>query len=97
MKRSEMPYPNVSCIYLGEYDALNKAWKDEWLNDFSEDHFLIRAINGKLDDFDGRLQFNANNIPIYHSDNLNETFLINFSSRLNSLINFFGERNIKKL
>lgn len=28
MKRSEMPYPNVSCIYLGEYDALNKAWKD---------------------------------------------------------------------
>lgn len=42
------------------------------------------------------MQFNANNIPIYPSDNLNETFLINFSSRLNSLINFFGERNIKK-
>ena len=95
MKRSEMSYPLFNSIPLEECDALRKAWEEGWLDDFSEEHFLIRAINGKLNDFDGKLQYNANNIPLYSSDNLNENFLINFSFRLHSLIQFFGESYIK--
>lgn len=92
--RSDTPSPlkkNFLC------DFLNKIWADRWLNDFSDNHFLIQAMENRLNGFVGENQLKENNFNIYNFDNnfaLN--FSINLSAQLYHLTKIFGEPNIKR-
>lgn len=57
MKRSERPFPVNDCELM---DFIKKAWKDGWLDDFSNDHFLIMALENRLNQFNWEYQFVSN-------------------------------------
>lgn len=48
MKRFETKYPNEELDLAG---ALKKAWTAGWLDEFSDDHFLIKAIEERLSEY----------------------------------------------
>lgn len=91
--RSDTPSPlkkNFLC------DFLNKMWADRWLNDFSDNHFLIQAMENRLNGFVGENQLKENNFNIYNfDDNFALNFSINLSTKLYHLTKKFGEPNIK--
>lgn len=97
MKRSESEFPTVGVYMI--FDTLNIMWKEGWLDDFSDDHFLIKAINDKLDDFYGEQQAFMDNTPIYpviNGNNFASIFLLNFSAKMEGLCNLFGKEQIKR-
>ena len=67
------------------------------MDEFSDNHFLIRAIEGRLDRYQGFYQFAANSVPFYkiNSEDFQENFCLNFSWKIATLIDFFGEGSIK--
>ena len=86
-------------------DFLKKAWTNGWLDEFSNDHFLIRAIENRLDDFVGRIQLSTNNWAMYCPRNANGeydmvtfayTFCNNLSMKLAGMADAFGEEAIKR-
>ena len=88
-----------------QYEFLKKMWVEGWLDDFSEEHFLIKAINKTLTDFK-YIDYYKNNMSFisiagadYSTfDNMElfcETFIINFALRLEFLCTLFGENKIK--
>ena len=86
-------------------DFLKKAWTNGWLDEFSDDHFLIRAIENRLDDFVGRIQLSTNNWAMYCPRNANGeydlatfsyTFCNNLSIKLAGMADAFGEEAIKR-
>lgn len=93
-KRSDTQYPNNNYDLSG---ALAKAWVDGWMDEFSNDHFLIKAIEGRLEKYRGYHQFVANNASLYqvNEKNFQEIFCMNFSWKVACLVNFFGEDKIK--
>ena len=94
MKRSSTQYPMVF-LDLGGF--LGKAWKEGWLDEYSDEHFLIKALNGKLEDYRGYHQFIANNVWMYNitKENFQVNFCCNLSNKLRSLSCFFGEDKIR--
>lgn len=64
-----------------------------WMDDFSEKHFLIKALNGKIDYF--QKYSNLVEDSIYFETNYCNSFLGNFSNRLNVLFQVFGEKDMK--
>lgn len=91
MKYSDMVFPlesNPICSVIGE------MWKKGWLDSYERKHFLIRCILGDNNyirqffcnqkyTYEGRLPIQA------------ETFVMNLSTKLGRLIDFFGEEHIK--
>ena len=84
---------------------LRAAWEDGWLDEYSNDHFLIRAIENRLDNFVGKTQLignEPNQLGFVNSDGCidNEefsyNFCMNFSTHMNVLTQRFGTKNIKK-
>lgn len=84
---------------------LETAWKSGWLDEYSDDHFLIKAIENRLMTFVGKRQLIENDINqqgIINADGsintiaFNLNFCINFSSRMQFLAQKFGYENIKK-
>ena len=97
MKRSEFDFPIKDDSILLSF--LNSMWKDGWLDDFSNEHFLIRAIENRLTDFLGKQQACLDNTAVYpviNTDNFVPTFLVNFSAKMNGLCNAFGKNQIEK-
>lgn len=97
MKRSESEFPLNRDIIL--FDFLYNIWKDGWLDDYSDEHFLIRAIENRLTDFIGKQQVNLDNTPMYpeiNEDNFILSFLMNFSKKMGGLCYAFGEGQIRK-
>ncbi|WP_432291554.1 hypothetical protein [Clostridium baratii] len=76
------------------FKGLNIANNEGWLDDFSENNFLIRAMNNEIDYF--RKYSNLIENSPYYAANYCNTFLINFSSRISSLIALFGKKEVKK-
>lgn len=75
---------------------INKLWADGWLDSFSQDHFLIRAIENRLIDFHGKEQLSQNNFNIYNfQNNVGINFAINFSNKMEHMNAVFGEKEIK--
>ena len=83
---------------------LQKAWSSGWLDDFSDEHFLIRIMENRLGDFVGRIQLSTNNLAIYCPVDANgeydlaafsNTFCINLSMKLAQMAKAFGENSIK--
>lgn len=92
------PISNPLCSFLRE------MWTQGWLDEYSEQHFLIKAIEGTLESFVGIDQMIANNgngISVVNRDGtinnagFNESFCIAISTRLQALHDRFGHEQIK--
>lgn len=95
MRYSDAPYPLAG---IDRYGMLKKAWEDGWLDEFHDSHFLIKAINGKLDQYRGYQQYIANNLHMWNitKENFCINFCMNFSVKLAGLASFFGENKIRQ-
>ena len=97
MKRSESKFPYESDKSLL---FLENMWKEGWLDSYSNDNFLIKAIENRLTNFLGKQQLHLDNSPIYpfvDEKNFPHIFLINFSMKMNGLCNLFGKKTNKKI
>jgi len=90
MKRSNLKFPFEDDIFC---DALKRIWKAGWLDEFSESHFLICAINGRLPDFRTKDQMNAVSPGLYFDCDTSLNFVNNFSQRLQRFIFLCGTDN----
>ena len=96
MKRSQTKFPLQADIFL---EFLKNMWEQGWLDDYSDDHFLIKAIENRLTDFWGKQQAYLDNtvvFPVINEKNFVPCFLMNFSAKLGALYNAFGKEQIKK-
>ena len=84
---------------------LENAWNSGWLDEYSEDHFLIKAIYCDLSSFIGEEQFVNNNHNISGVLNANgnidynafcSNFCINFSLKVGELAKIFGKKYIER-
>ena len=73
MNYSDNPYPLAGIDLPG---MLKKAWEEGWLDEYDENHFLIKAIYGNLDRYHGYQQYIANNLHMWNTTK--ENFQINF-------------------
>ena len=102
--RSEKPFPikDKGAIQLCSF--LNAAWSNGWLDEYSDEHFLIKAIENRLSGFVGKEQLIENDINLQgmikvdgsvDDTAFNFNFCLNFSRRLEFLAQKFSEENIK--
>lgn len=100
--RRDTPFPRKSNLMT---TFLEKAWSDGWLDAFSDEHFLIRALENRLQDFVGKSQLTQNNLAMYCPVKPNgdfdlasfcNNFCINLSMKLTGMSNAFGEDAIKR-
>ncbi len=101
-KRSEKPFPTSCDDFIGFF---KNAWHNGWLDDYSDEHFLIKCINKQLTgiEWESQLLFNNStsiNTPItddgkidYNSFTIN--FIVNLSAKLMGMSTVFGEEDIK--
>ena len=97
MKRSESTFPLKEDFILLNF--INDIWKDGWLDEYSDKHFLIRAIENRLTDFLGEQQLCLDNTSIYpfvDKNNFVLNFLLNFSAKMSGLCTIFGKDQMKK-
>lgn len=95
MLRSEKLYPLAGIDIPG---SLQKAWEEGWIDEFSDDHFLIKAIEKRLDKYPKLFQVPACWLPLYPitPTTFQENFCINFSGKIYGLISLFGEDKIQR-
>ena len=96
--RHERPFPIHNDYEICDY--LKSIWEYGWLDEYSDDHFLIKAIENRLTMFIGYTQM-INNDPNLHGlikakgiiDNksFSQNFCMNLSMRLAYLNNVFGK------
>lgn len=101
-KRSEKPFPCTDDCISG---YIKTIWESGWLDEYSEEHFLIKAINHSLSDIYWTTQLlNNNSYSMYSPVNTKgmvdydlfaSVFITNLSVRLQNISNCFGEENIK--
>lgn len=99
--RHNTPFPIRNTANLCSF--LQHAWTNGWLDEYSDEHFLIKAIENRLTTFVCREQLIENNINqqgIINPDGsvntsaFNLNFCINFSGRLQFLTKTFGINNV---
>lgn len=95
MLRSETEYPLAGPDLFG---GLYQAWTQGWLDEFSDEHFLIKAIEKRLENYPRLFQVPPYLMPLYQitPSNFQENFCINFSAKITRLITLFGEDNIRR-
>jgi hypothetical protein len=91
--RSEIESPtkrNFLCAYL------NEIWEKGWLNHFSNEHILIKAMENRLGDGDivGKKQLMENNANIHGSYDFGTSFIVNLSQKLQHLSEVFAEKEV---
>lgn len=96
----------ISCS--GEPDVfgfLCKAIKLGWFKNYPKNHFLIKAIEGRLENFIGLEQSISNDLNLYDTVSVDGTynqkefcqnFCMNFSTRMSCLEATFGEKAMKE-
>ncbi len=101
-KRSEKPFPSSCDDFIGFF---KNAWHNGWLDDYSDEHFLIKCINKQLTgiEWESQLLFNNStsiNTPImddgkidYNAFTIN--FIVNLSAKLMGMSSVFGEEEMK--
>lgn len=101
--RSTTKFPLEAELDLCSF--LKFSWENGWLDEYSNDHFLIKAIENRLVHFVAIEQLINNNINFVNmvnpdgsinSNHFNLNFCINFSRRLEGLYHDFGEEAIKR-
>ena len=102
MARKDLAFPINNDMGLVAF--LRKVWKDGWLDEYSDKHFLIQALEGRVSKIQWEEQLINNNIAVMYAPIKNGTvdynsfsrnFIINISQRLSILENTFGEKQIK--
>lgn len=93
MLRSSIAFPLEDNPFA---DALKKAWEEGWLDTFSENHFLIRALYGELPDFRTREQMNAVSVGLYFDCDTALIFITNLSQKVQRFIQLCGIANAKR-
>lgn len=100
--RKDTKFPMEGIFLL---DFLRSAWGNGWLDEYSDDHFLIKTIENRLDDFVGKEQMIGNETNLQgivkpdggtHTAAFNSNFCINFSMHMQALERTFGTENIKR-
>lgn len=100
--RKDTPFP-MECSPVTDF--LEKAWTNGWMDEFSNEHFLIRAMENRLGDFVGRSQLTLNNFAMYcpiGADGeydlaaFSNNFCINLSMKLEGMAAAFGENKVKR-
>lgn len=100
--RKDIPFPREDHPMT---EFLKKAWTNGWLDEYSDEHFLIRAIEDRLEDFVGKFQLTQNNLAMYcplgkngefDSSVFSNTFCINLSMKLTGMADAFGENEVKR-
>ena len=93
MKRSNNAFPiQTDEIFM---NSLRKLWEDGCFDEYSDNHVLIRAMNGDDKAFDNiirKLEYCTWDYPHENIDHF--TFLINFSNRVDFLSEIFGYEQI---
>ncbi|NLV22447.1 MAG: hypothetical protein GXY49_10740 [Syntrophomonadaceae bacterium] len=102
-KRSESAFP------MKELDLINyikKAWTKGWLDEYSNEHFLIKAIENQVTDIEWKNQLIFNNstsinTPINQNreidfNKFSLNFIVNLSFRLFGMSETFGDEAIKR-
>lgn len=102
-KRSDIPFPITSVDFIG---FLKNAWSSGWLDDYSDEHFLIKCINNQLTgiEWESQLLFNNSNSmnsPITIDGKIDYNifafnFVVNLSTKLDGISMVLGEVEIKK-
>ena len=101
--RSKTKFPLE--VELNLCSFLKLSWENGWLDEYSDNHFLIKAIENRLVHFVAIEQLINNNINFVNmvnpdgsinSNHFNLNFCINFSRRLEGLYNSFGKDAIKR-
>ena len=83
-------------LSTNQLPLLTLANNEGWLDGFSDDNFLIKCLNNKLDYFDEHSNLIGNS-PYFNSNIQScNTFLFNFSRMLGILISKFGKDDVKK-
>lgn len=92
--RHNKPFPLEDNI-LHKY--LKEKWEAGWFDSFDENHFIIRAMNGTLNNCVGKEQFlYANRYNSYCDEHsMSEAFCNNFPLRLQKMENVFGSDEIR--
>lgn len=100
--RSQLLFPLKGYEKLCSF--LNTAWIEGWLDEYSDNHFLIKAIENRLEAFVGKEQLIENDLNMqgiidFHGNanmvDFNRNFCINFSNRMQFLVQKFGKNQIK--
>lgn len=93
-KRHELEFPMDENLY----PILPKMWKDGWFDEFSEQHFLIRALQKDKGIWNNMERYHRvyQGIDSVTRNTFPVTFCINFSAKMNLLVDVFGEKEIKK-
>lgn len=94
MLRSETKSP---CCNITLCKFINEIWEQGWLDEYSEVHFLIRAMKNEINVFNGYTQLTNNNVNYFDfNENFGLNFSINISCKLEYLNRLFGVKAIKK-
>ncbi len=101
--RHDKPFPASEWDLFSTFENM---WNAGWLDSYSDEHFLIRALENRIQDIQWKDQFLNNNSdsiysPIYRPggidySSLSRNFVINLSGIFKGMINMFGEEHIKK-
>ena len=96
--RSQLLFPLKGYETLCSF--LNTAWIEGWMDEYSDNHFLIKVIENRLETFVGKEQLIENDLNMQgiidfdgNADmvNFNRNFCINFSNRMQLLVQKFGK------
>lgn len=103
MLRKEIPIP-LCRDELNDY--LCDCWESGLFDEYSDDHFLIRAIENRLSSFNWDIQFIRNTVPTFYNlidsngkidySSFCENFCINLSQRLKYMECIFGKKQIEE-
>ncbi|RHQ77341.1 hypothetical protein DWX99_05605 [Firmicutes bacterium AF22-6AC] len=101
--RHELPFPIHNDCGICNY--FKKIWEDGWLDEYSDNHFLIKAIENRLTAFIGFTQM-LNNDPNLHrlikkhgvidNNSFNLNFCMNLSGCLAHLQTIFGNDHMER-
>lgn len=101
--RHDIPFPIHNDYEICHY--LKNIWECGWLDEYSDEHFLIKAIENRLTTFVGYTQM-LNNEPNLHevikakgiidNDTFNSNFCMNLSGRLACLESVFGSDHMER-
>lgn len=102
-KRSERVFP-MRALDLSKY--LDRAWSQGWLDEYANEHFLIKTIENRVTDIEWRDQLIFNNSTSIYTpinqrgeidfDSFSSNFIINLCTQLYGMSKTFGEDDIKK-
>lgn len=87
MSYSTTPFPTMPLLD----DTIKTVWESGWLDEYSEEHFLIQAIRGTIPNFRTRALMDSVSPGLYYEvDGNSANFVNNFSNRLRGAIRLYG-------